>query len=219
MAQRRLGSSDRPPQRAIRDGSRHRRRHVMKPAGWPRYMVEKSLKGGSILAYYWEAHRRNGTSRGASAIPGEALGSDYATACERARLLNQHLDAWRQGRGAAKELDLQPGFGTLGWLVERYKRGRAWEKDSQRSRPDYDRAFGLVLGFKLRQRPRAALGTAQRDLSSRRRQAICGLAEERASRAPPPTSQHVHAADGEGMGRPTPTVSYVSSCREPVPRR
>jgi integrase len=118
----------------------------MKPPGWPRYMVAKPLKAGGT-AYYWRSQARD-IGRGFR-IPGEALGTDYATACERARLLNQHLDAWRQGRGTTKELDLQPGFGTLGWLVERYKRGRAWEKVSARSRPDYERAFNLVLGFKL----------------------------------------------------------------------
>jgi hypothetical protein len=109
-------------------------------------MVEKSLKNGD-LSYYWRPQARDIIA--GFSIPGEALGTHYATACERAALLNQHLDSWRRGRGASKDLDLHAGFGTLGWLVERYKRGRAWEKVSQRSRPDYDRAFRLVLGYKL----------------------------------------------------------------------
>src|SRR5689334_8683439 len=146
MAERHVGPGHRQTERPGRDRSRYRRRHAMKPPGWPRYMVAKPLKVGGT-AYYWRSQARD-IARGFK-IPGEALGTDYATACEPARLLNQHLDGWRQGRGATKELDLQPGYGTLGWLVERYKRGRAWEKVSARSRPDYERAFHLVLSYKL----------------------------------------------------------------------
>lgn len=119
----------------------------MKPAGWPRYMREKLLRNGQP-AYFWEPpqlYRKAGFT-----FTGEALGTDYATAVARARELNMHLDAWRKGRGATKDLDLQPGFGSLGWLVERYKRSRAWDKVSARSRPEYTRAFNLVLGHKLK---------------------------------------------------------------------
>ena len=83
----------------------------MKPAGWPRYMREKCLRGAAV-AYYWEApqlYRKAGFT-----LTGEALGTDYPTAVARARELNQHLDAWRDGRGSTKDLDLQPGFGNLG---------------------------------------------------------------------------------------------------------
>lgn len=77
----------------------------------------------------------------------EALGADYAAAIERAGLLNRHLDSWRQGRDAPKDLDLAPDFGSMRWLVERYKRSRAWEKVSARSRTDYERSFRLVLDY------------------------------------------------------------------------
>ncbi|MBS0240283.1 MAG: hypothetical protein JSR89_17860 [Proteobacteria bacterium] len=80
----------------------------------------------------------------------EALGLDYAASLERANLLNQHLDAWRQGREAPKELDHRPDFGSLRWLVERYKRSRAWEKVSERSREGYERAFDIVLDHKTK---------------------------------------------------------------------
>ena len=118
----------------------------MKPTGWPRYMREKRLKSGGT-AYFWEAPSVY-TKKGFT-LRGEALGVDYGTAAERAIELNKQLDGWREGRGAAKDLDLQPGFGTLGWLVERYKRSPAWGKVSDRSRPEYERAFRLVLDFKL----------------------------------------------------------------------
>lgn len=108
---------------------------------WPRYMIEKRLASG-VVAYYWRplaSDFKQGFKLGA-----EKLGQDFATAKARADELNQHLDDWRAGRGAPRELDLQPGFGTVNWLVERYKRSPAWEKVSERSRPDYRRAFGYL---------------------------------------------------------------------------
>lgn len=118
----------------------------MKPAGWPRYMREKRLSG-AMVGYYWEPpqlYRKAGFT-----LTGEALGTDYPTAIARARELNQHLDSWREGRGATKDLDLQPGFGSLGWLAERYKKSAAWGKVSARSRPEYERTLNLVLNHKL----------------------------------------------------------------------
>jgi hypothetical protein len=79
----------------------------------------------------------------------DALGQDYALAISRANELNQHLDAWRAGRGESKDVDLQPGFGTLAWLVARYKLSRAWKKVSERSRPEYLRTLNMVLRHKL----------------------------------------------------------------------
>lgn len=107
-------------------------------------MIEKQLRDGRT-AYYWNPHRRD-ISCGFT-LCREALGTAYGAAVARANELNLHLDSWRQGRGVTKDLDLQPGFGTLRWLVERYKRSRAWEKVNTRSRYEYDRAFSLVLEY------------------------------------------------------------------------
>lgn len=119
----------------------------MKPAGWPRYLIEKRLKSGGI-AYYWNPPSRD--IKAGFTINREALGTDYSAAVARAHELNAYLDAWRSGRGATKDLDHQPGCGTLRWLVERYKRSRAWEKVSPRSRPDYEWIFSLVLDYPLK---------------------------------------------------------------------
>ncbi len=120
---------------------------MKKPANWPRYMLAKRLRDGSI-AYYWSPHKRD--YQAGCAMRREALGLDYAAALERAGLLNKHLDSWRQGREAPKELDHRPDFGSLRWLVERYKRSRAWEKVSERSRGGYERAFAIVLDHKTK---------------------------------------------------------------------
>ena len=39
---------------------------------------------------------------------------------------------------------MQPGFGSLEWMIERYKRTPAWAKVSERSRPGYQRAFDYL---------------------------------------------------------------------------
>ena len=119
----------------------------MKLANWPRYMLAKRLKDGRT-AYYWSPHKRD--LKAGCALRREALGLDFGTALAKAELLNKHLDAWRGGLGAPKDLDLRSDFGSLKWLVERYKRSRAWEKVSTRSRGDYERAFRLVLDYRTK---------------------------------------------------------------------
>ena len=119
----------------------------MKPVSWPRYVIEKALPSGRT-AYYWNLPNRD--LKAGFTLRRESLGFDYSAAIARANELNRHLDDWRKGRGLDKALDLQPGFGTLEWLVERYKRSRAWEKVSKRSRYEYERAFTLVLTHRTR---------------------------------------------------------------------
>ena len=110
-------------------------------------MVQKILRGGAI-AYYWAPWTDD--IKAGFTIGREALGQDYALAIARAAQLNQHLDAWRGGRGETKDIDLRPSFGTLEWLVERYKRSPAWKKVSERSRYEYERASKLVLRYRMR---------------------------------------------------------------------
>ena len=120
----------------------------MKPVGWPRHMREKQLASGKT-AYFWAPPTR--ATKAGFTISSEALGIDYGAARDRALLLNQHLDAWRDGRGAEKSLDSGPGVGTVEWAVEVYKRSDAWNRRSRRrSRPEYERAFKLVLRHKTK---------------------------------------------------------------------
>lgn len=120
---------------------------MKKPPDWPRYMLAKKL-ADSRTAYYWSPHKRD--LQAGCTLRREALGFDYASAIDRAGMLNKHLDSWRQGREAPKDLDHAPDFGSLRWLVERYKRSRAWEKVSARSRSEYERAFKLVLDYPIK---------------------------------------------------------------------
>jgi hypothetical protein len=72
-----------------------RRRCVVKPAGWPRYMIARRLRNGQA-AYYWNA-RKSDIERGFS-LHREAMGVDYSAAIARAGHLNAHLDAWHGGQ-------------------------------------------------------------------------------------------------------------------------
>ena len=120
---------------------RRRRRAVRRPLDWLRYMKERRLADGSI-AYYWYPHPRDLLAGFATRC--EPLGRDYGSAIERARMLNLHLDAWRAGRAGIKCLDVGPRFGTVAWLFERYFRSPAFDRVSERSRPEYLRALRRI---------------------------------------------------------------------------
>lgn len=112
----------------------------------PRHITRKRLASGAV-AYYWRP-RKTDIEAGFT-LHAEALGTDLARAIERANQLNQHLNTWRRGRGEHHSIDTHPGFGTLEWLFERYKQPDclAWQKVSERSRPDYIRAFKLICAL------------------------------------------------------------------------
>src|SRR5207244_1775618 len=111
---------------------------VRRPLNWPRYMVERRLKGGAI-AYYWTPRRKD--LKAGFTIAGEALGTDYAAALARAEGLNGHLDAWRTGKGGTKEPDDGSRYGSVKWLFARYLGSAAFERVSERTRPVYLRAL------------------------------------------------------------------------------
>ena len=115
-------------------------------------MIEKRLASGHV-AYYWNPPATD--LRKGFTLHREALGNSYAVAVQRAGELNRHLYDWRQGRGATRNLDLQPGFGTLDWLVERYYRSRAFERVSDRVRPSYRRELSLIANHMLKNGARA----------------------------------------------------------------
>ena len=124
----------------------------MRPKSWPRYMVEKRLRSGNV-AFYWNPRRADITA--GFTLHCEALGQDYGAAIRRANELNRHLDDWRGGRRAVKDLDLQPGFGTLDWLIERYYRSRAFAKVSARAQPEYRWELHTTADVKLKNGDRA----------------------------------------------------------------
>ena len=114
----------------------------MRPVGWPRYMIEKRLKGGAT-AYYWNPPNRDIAA--GFTLGREALGPNYAEATERARVLNAHFDAWREGRGVERVDEAQPGYGTLGWLFDQYRRHHLFQKKvKERAKGGYERAMRAI---------------------------------------------------------------------------
>lgn len=105
-------------------------------------MTSKRLASGAV-AHYWRPLKSDIDS--GFSLHAEPLGVNLAEAIARADELNRHLDDWRAGRGATKDLDAKAGFGTLEWMIERYKRSPAWSKVSSRAKPEYERAFKIVL--------------------------------------------------------------------------
>jgi hypothetical protein len=73
-------------------------------------------------------------------------GTVYATATDRAEVLNRHLYEFRLGRISQKVLDFEPGHGTVDWLIERYYRSRALLKVSSPSKPSYRHADRQPVG-------------------------------------------------------------------------
>lgn len=104
-------------------------------------MVERRLSDGSI-AYYWRVRKKDRAA--GFPIHSEVLGHDYASAVERAGMLNAYYDAWRNSRGGLGSIDRGQRIGTIKWLFERYRRSPAFAHVSERSRPEYLRALARI---------------------------------------------------------------------------
>jgi len=107
---------------------------VKRATDWPRYMKTRKLAGGRI-SYYWYAHERD-IAEG-FAIPGEALGEHFIPAAERARFLNAHLDAWRDGQSVPVEKQASERVGSIAWWHAQYFAHEAFTRLSPRSQDDY----------------------------------------------------------------------------------
>src|SRR5690242_3553679 len=119
-----------------------------KPLGWPKLMVAKRLKKGSI-AYYWDIP--TWAKRKGCTLPGHALGSDYGQAKQRCdEILNPQFDAWSAvGSSEAIKAD-KPLIGTFDWLVSIYKSLPKYTRRPAKTRKSYDSALRLVSQHKLK---------------------------------------------------------------------
>jgi Phage integrase family len=117
-----------------------------KPLGWPKLMVAKRLKSGTI-AYYW------GPPTWAKTIGcpmrGEALGIDFAQAKRRCdEVLNPQFDAWRTGDETAPVERLLPG--SFNWMIALYKSSPRYSELPQKTRRSYDAVLRLVSDHELK---------------------------------------------------------------------
>src|SRR5262245_32569478 len=162
MAEGRSRRGDRPTQ-WFAGKSSGRSRRVVKPMGWPRYMIEKPLRSG-VVHYYWNPPNRDILA--GFTLHREALGPLYGDALSRATMLNAQLDAWREGRSTEIVQEAQAGYGTLGWLFDRYRRSQAYRsKVGERARSGYERSMRAIEdlattdGRKVAMLPLAAIST------------------------------------------------------------
>ena len=113
---------------------------MKREADWPRYMVARRLAGGRT-GYYWVPHRRDLAA--GFTFGNEKLGDDYAAACQKAAMLNEHLDAWRDGK-AMPEGVTHRRTGSVDWWHEQYFRSEAFKALSERTRADYRAALAAI---------------------------------------------------------------------------
>lgn len=106
----------------------------------PRHVIGKRLASKN-LAYYYNVPTRYRKLQ--CTVPSEALGADYATACERAATLNGLFDEWDAARKGFPVTGVEsPKIGTVDWLFREYKISKAYtEKVDPRSRRDYEWAM------------------------------------------------------------------------------
>lgn len=110
-------------------------------ADWPRYMVSRLLKDGTT-AFYWVPSARDRAA--GFTLTTEALGRHFGAAATRARMLNEHLDAWRDGRGTPPELRQDARVGTVDWWHAEFQRSMAFGNLSPRTQRDYREVLAAI---------------------------------------------------------------------------
>ena len=119
-----------------------------KPLGWPKLMVAKRLKSGTI-AYYWDAPSW-AKKKGCTLSP-QALGNDYGQAKQRCdEILNPQFGAWLAGGSPVTIKADRPLIGTFDWLVSVYKALPKYTRRPEKTRKSYDNALRLVSQHKLK---------------------------------------------------------------------
>lgn len=108
---------------------------------WPRYMTVKRLASGGT-AFYWAAQSRD--YKAGFTIRAEALGTNAEAAARRARLLNEHLDAWREHHGTPPALAGAEREGTIDWWIRTYCNHEAFIKLKPRTQSDYREALSSI---------------------------------------------------------------------------
>lgn len=117
-----------------------------KPLGWPRYMVEKRLRGA--VGYYWQPPTW-AKDRGCT-MHAQALGTDYAEAKRQCdEILNPQFDAWRTG-GASEPSRSRPLAGTFDWLASLYRSSRQFRELDRKTRKLREAGLRLVADHRLK---------------------------------------------------------------------
>jgi integrase len=115
----------------------------------PRHVIDKPLKSGKT-GYYYNVPTRYRELK--CNVPNEALGTDFAAMCKRAKVLNGLFDEWDTTRKGLPVTGVQaPKIGTVDWLFREYKQTKAYlEKVDERSRSDYEWAMLQLCDLKTK---------------------------------------------------------------------
>jgi hypothetical protein len=114
---------------------------VKRATDWPRYMKRRRLANGDD-AFYWEPQSRY--KNAGCPIRAEALGKTFEAAAQRARFLNEHLDAWRDGLNISTEVALAHRVGTIDWWHHEFHQHEAFTKLKPRTQNDYREALLMI---------------------------------------------------------------------------
>jgi hypothetical protein len=112
----------------------------------PRYVLRKPLKGG--WGYFFNVP---GWARAAGCpVKNEPLGTDYATAVERAEtVLLPAFDSWRTG-GVSDLVPAVAAVGTLDWVFAEYRADRRFTKLDPKTKRIHEVGFRLVGSYALK---------------------------------------------------------------------
>ena len=77
-------------------------------------------------------------------ITSESLGADFEAAARRARLLNEHLDSWRDGHGVPKELRASAMIGSVDWWHQQFFASDVFSRKTARTQSDYRKALAMI---------------------------------------------------------------------------
>ena len=110
-------------------------------ADWPRYLTTRTLADGR-KTFCWQpgpADRKRGCP-----VRSESLGETFAEAASRARMLNEQLDAWRDGRDVPASLRQIDRQGTVDWWFSEYFKSEAFTRLQIVTQADYREALGRI---------------------------------------------------------------------------
>lgn len=113
----------------------------------PRYTRAKKVKKG--VAYFWELPHwaRPPAEREGKVCPvrSTALGTDLGSACTRANVLNEALDAWRKGKGVGVSKQ-----GTVRWIFTWYQNTSKFKRLGPKTKLDYRKHMKAIADLPMK---------------------------------------------------------------------
>ena len=110
----------------------------------PPFVTSTQLKSGKV-SWYWSPPTRD--RKAGCPLPATPLGSDFASAMERAGKMNQALQDWRQSREPGA---MPANFGSFDWLCGIYRQDRRYRELQAETKQGYETALDRFGNYKLK---------------------------------------------------------------------